>query len=201
MSSLTSRYIIVILLLGLTASAVFALQYDSHQDEMAGLAALKKIPMHIDGWTGQDIPLDEKVYDILETRAILHRTYHNKQGDSILFSIVHYNDTKVDFHAPEACLGGLGQRTRKEIKTLKLSIDGKLMSLQVAEIIATAPRSRSVSYYFYKTGNFIGQDYIKMRLSLAKNKLFKGDTSGSLIRFSANYIDDVDRSGKEENLP
>ena len=200
MNGLRVRYAIVIFLLVLTASVVHALQYDSSQDEAAGLAALSKIPERIDGWIGQDIPLDEKVYRILETRAILHRTYRDGNGNSILLSIVHYHDTKVDFHAPEACLGGLGERTRKSVKKLDLYVNGKEVPLEVAEIIATNPRSRSVSYYFYKTGNFIGQNYIQMRINLAKNKFLRRDTSGSLIRLSANYMNDAELAEKEKSL-
>lgn len=187
------------ILLALTLTIVNALQYDSGQDDTAGFTVLQKIPMQIGNWQGRDLPLDVSVYEILETKNIIHRNYTDAQGNTILLSIVYYNDTKVDFHTPEACLGGRGERTSKRVRTLNLKINNQQLALEVAEIISTNPDSYGVSYYFYKAGNFMGQNYIKMRLNLAKNSLFSGDKSGALIRFSGNYYNEADRQ-KMENL-
>ncbi len=199
MANLKLRYFIAAILLAVTATVVTALQHDSSQDETAGLAKLQQIPMQIGKWRGQDLPLDESVYEILETRAIIHRNYTDDQGNTVLLSIVHYHDTKVDFHAPEACLGGRGERTSKKVKRLALRINNQLFPLEVAEIVASNPNNQSLSYYFYKAGTFMGQNYIKMRLNLAKNSLFHGDKSGSLIRFSG-YFDNDDNQQKVEKL-
>ena len=69
MANLKLRYLLVVILLALTASIVNALQYSSSQDETAGIDDLQKIPMQIGKWRGQDLPLDASVYEILETRA------------------------------------------------------------------------------------------------------------------------------------
>ncbi len=197
MKNITVRYLLIIFLLILTATLVNALQYDSSQDDTAEFTMLQEIPMQIGDWQGRDLPLDDSVYNILETRNIIHRNYTNTEGDTILLSIVYYNDTKVDFHAPEACLGGRGERTSKTVKRLNLKIGTQSFPLEVAEIISTNPDRYGVSYYFYKAGNFMGQNYIKMRLNLARNSLFSGDKSGALIRFSGNYWNENDRQKME----
>jgi len=163
----------------------YNLRYDSSQDDETGLAILQTIPMQIGKWKGQDVTLDETVYEILETRAIIHRNYTDNDSNTILLSIVHYNDTKVDFHAPEACLGGLGLSTTKSKK--KLSVQGKKnkkISLEVAELLSKNNDRQLLSYYFYKSGSFLGQNYIKLRLMIAINRLAQQDSSGSLIRIS-----------------
>jgi len=198
MKNKKSRYLLVIILLALTATIVNALQYDSKQDDLAGFEELQKIPINIGKWQGQDLHLDENVYEILETRNIIHRNYTDDKGNTILLSIVYYNDTKVDFHAPEACLGGRGESTTKKVKILDLHLKNKTIPLEVAEIIATNANHHGLSYYFYKAGSFMGQNYIKMRLNLAKNSLLAGDKSGSLIRFSGNYNNDDDRQRLEK---
>lgn len=186
MANLKLRYCIVIILLAVTASVVSALQYDASGDEIAGFADLQKIPMQIGNWKGRDLPLNESVYEILETRAIIHRNYTDDKGNTILLSIVYYHDTKVDFHAPESCLGGKGERTTKRIVKLFLPINKEIISLEVAKIIASNADDQSVSYYFYKAGDFIGQNYFKMRLTLAENSLIRNDKSGSLVRITSN---------------
>ena len=185
MTNLKFRYLIVIILLAVTAFVVYNLQYESSQDDETGLAILQAIPMQIGKWKGQDVSLDETVYEILETKAIIHRNYINDDNNSVLLSIVHYHDTKVDFHAPEACLGGLGLSTTKSKK--KLSVQGKKnkkISLEVAELLSKNNDRQLLSFYFYKSGNFLGQNYIKLRLMVATNRLAQQDSSGSLIRIS-----------------
>ena len=185
MADLKLRYLIVAILLAATATVVSALQLNSSKDETAELADLQGIPMQIGKWRGQDLSLDESVYEILETRAIIHRNYTDGQGNTVLLSIVHYQDTKVDFHAPEACLGGRGLRTTKTKKKLSVQLKkSKKISLEVAEILSKNNDQQQLSYYFYKSGDFLGQNYIKLRLMIAKNRLVDRDSSGSLIRIS-----------------
>ena len=188
MANLKFRYLIGALFLIITASIVSALQYDSIHDRDSGLSDLQAIPMQIGMWQGQDFPLDEMIYDILETRAIIHRSYVSLNGDNVFLSIVHYHDTKVDFHAPEACLAGRGESTTKTTKTITLLSSAQQRTFDIAEIIVTRATGKTLTYYFFKSGQFIGSNYIKMRLSIAANKLAMNDTRGSLIRISTTLV-------------
>lgn len=184
MAKLRFRYLIVALLLTVTASVVYGLQYDSSQDGESGLSDLQAIPMNIGKWRGQEIPLDEMVYEILETRAIIHRSFTVDGVDNVFLSVVHYHDTKVDFHAPEACIGGRGLKTKKTTRTINLFFGNQKIPLDIAEMVTTRATGRTLTYYFFKSGDFIGNNYIKMRLSIAANKLARNDARGSLIRIS-----------------
>ncbi|WP_028585937.1 exosortase C-terminal domain/associated protein EpsI [Desulfogranum mediterraneum] len=187
MENLKLRYLIVVLLMALTVAVVQGVQYVPSQDMSGGLSDLEAIPMSIDDeWYGRDFPLEEQVYDILETRSIIHRSYSRPDGERIFLSIVHYSDTKVDFHTPEACLGGRGLKTEKTEKTISFPAGGRQVVLGVAEIMTRMEAGGTLTYYFYKSGDFIGSSYIFMRLSIAANKLFRNDTRGSLIRVSTS---------------
>lgn len=188
MASLKIRYLIVILLLTVTAFIVNGLQYDSSQDEETGLTDLQTIPMQIGKWKGKDFPLEAMVYEILETKAIIHRSYTRSDGCSIFLSIVHYSDTKVDFHAPESCFGGEGLNVEKITKKITLFAGDQKKTFNIAEIITTSESGQSLIYYLYRSGNFLGSNYIKMRLSIAANNLFKNDAKGSLVRISKTFI-------------
>ena len=188
MANLKFRYLIVVILMAVTAFVVYNLQYDSLQDDETGLANLQAVPMQIGKWKGQDVSLDETVYEILETRAIIHRSFTAANGGNVFLSVVHYHDTKMDFHAPEACLGGRGEKTKKTTKTITLFYSSQQRTIDVAEIIATRATGQTLTYYYYKSGRFIGSNYIKMRLSIAANKLARNDTRGSLIRISTTLI-------------
>lgn len=174
------------ILLIATAIVVSSMKYKPTQDDKAGLSNLQALPLQIGKWKGKDFPLEEKVYDILETRAIIHRSYNlENQGDSFIFlSIVHYHDTKVEFHAPEACLGSKGIKTQTITKTIALLSGNHQQTIDVAQIITKRANDQTLTYYFYKAGNFMGNNYIKMRLAIAGNKFTSNDTKGSLIRLS-----------------
>ncbi len=193
MANLKFRYLIAILLLAVTASIVYGLQYDSSQDEETGLADLQNIPMQIGKWKGKKFPLEEMVYEILETKAIIHRAFTDDSGGDVFLSVVHYHDTKVDFHAPEACIGGNGLKTKKKNKMIKFFPGDQEEKIEVAELITTRDTGQTLTYYFFKAGQFVGSNYIKMRLSIAANKLSRNDARGSLIRISTKLT-----PGKED---
>jgi EpsI family protein len=188
MAKLKKQYIIILLLLAATAFVVKDLQGDYSQMSESGIEAIDNIPMQLgDTWRGQDFPLEEMVYDILETRAIIHRSFTDKTGNNVFLSIVHYADTKVDFHAPESCIGGRGLKTTKTEKTIGIQTSEGEIKINMAKMVTERSNGMSLSYYFYKSGKFIGSNYIKMRLSIAANKLMNNDTRGSLIRLSTTF--------------
>ena len=196
MANLKLRYLIVAILVILSALLVNTLQYDSSQDDSNSIEILQIIPMQLGKWQGVDVQLAEEVYNILETKAIIHRKYVNEDDSQVFLSIVHYHDTKVDFHAPEACLGGLGQSTTKSVKKLTLQLKNRNISLEIAELVSKILDRQQLSFYFYKSGDYLGQNYIKLRLIIAKNRLLRDNTSGSLIRISTN----ITKSEQESRL-
>ena len=106
MEKLRSRYIVLIAILLLTSVIVNYLSYDTFNKAETASLTIGKIPLNLGKWKGIDIPLDERIYDILETRAIINRSYFYN-GSSVFLSVVYYPETKVGFHGPEECLGGL----------------------------------------------------------------------------------------------
>ncbi len=187
MANLKIRYLIAVVLLAATAGLVYSLRYDSSYDDKAGLADLQRIPMQIGKWRGRDFPLDERIYEILETRAIIHRSFVSATGE-VFLSIVHYHDAKVDFHAPEACIGGRGLKTVKTTRKISLPSGGQKIVLDVAEMITTRETGQTLTYYFFKAGRYVGSSYIKMRLGIAANKLTSHDARASLIRVSTALL-------------
>ena len=177
------RYTIVAIILLVATFTINFLNYDWASQSEAGISAIKNIPETIDEWTGSDIHLDPAVYNILETKSIIHRNYIFGQN-GVFLSIVYYPDTKVDLHAPEACLGARGERIEKSPRILKMNVNGRPIELEVNQLIANIGNSSDLVFYFYKAGSYIGKSYILLRLNIAKNKLVSFNKSGALIRVS-----------------
>lgn len=180
-----NKYLLLIFVMSFLTVGIRFVSYDKAVTVEQGVEKVKQIPLRIGDWQGKDHDLDQLVYDILETRAILHRSYRNSQGQEVFLSLVYYEETKVDFHAPEGCMGGQGVKTKKTPATLNIiSTDGKKKPLEVNKLIQQQDNSTTLVYYFYKTGAFIGRNYIKLRLNLVLNKFKGARKSGSLIRVS-----------------
>ncbi len=182
-----ARYLTVIALLLLTAVIIKFLSYDIFNKPEQGIKAIAQIPEQIGQWHGKDMPLAEQVYDILETRSIINRAYSSPSGRNVFLSLVYYTETKVDFHAPESCLGGRGIRVSKEEKDIIVHQDGKDIPMRVNQLLRKGEGDEpdTLIWYFYKAGDFLGENYIKLRFHLALNRFTKEDKSGALIRISA----------------
>ncbi len=184
MGNTGKKYIIILVLFALSALVVNYLSYDTFGWTDDGFAAIGRIPHTIGEWRGKDLPLDPSVHELLETRTIIHRNY-TLNGTILLLSVVYYPQTKVDFHAPESCLGGQGIQTKSSSKTIDLHTpEGAAVSLDINEIVWERGTEESLVYYFYKAGSFVGNSYINLRLALALNKFASAEKSGSLIRVS-----------------
>lgn len=185
----------MIIILGITTGFVNLLRYDTFYKASEGVAAIRNIPLEIGEWKGEDYPIDKIVFDILETRSILQRSYISDK--EVFLSVVYYPDTKVDFHAPEACLSGQGIEILKSTKSIEFYYGGDKIKIDVNQLIWKQDNLKRLVYYFYKSGEFIGPSYLKLRYSLAVNKLFAGEKSGSLIRVETLITnEDMEKSDK-----
>jgi len=180
---LAYRYILLTSILLFTSLLVLFLSYDTFYKADAAVKSINRIPLQIGDWKGQDIPLDKRVYDILETRAIINRSYVSN-GKSVFLSLVYYPETKVDFHAPEGCLAGRGVQISKSPRSILVHYNGKRINITLNQLVRRHNGVDELYFYFYKAGDFMGSSYIKLRFNLALNKFKTKSKAGSLIRVS-----------------
>jgi len=185
-----TKYSILIILLLSTAFLIQAVGYDAQSSSRDGADVVGKIPLRLGSWQGMDVSLDERVYELLETRAIIHRTYDRPQLPAEVFlSIVYYNQSKVDFHTPEDCLGGLGLKTEREPHQVTVNYEGENIAINLYQLIQHHEGRKTLVFYFYKTGRFAGRSYLKLRLNMGFNKIAGHRPSGALIRLSTPILE------------
>jgi EpsI family protein len=149
---------------------------------------LKDFPIDHEDWKGERIEMDKIVADVLETDALVLNRYVKDQK-AVLLAIVYYPDAKVDFHAPEACYSGRGIKIDKHIRAVDLNALG---TIHVNELNIDRGNSKELAYYFYKSGNFMGNSYFRLRFNLILNNLLANEKSGALVRISTPVIGDGD---------
>jgi len=179
--------LIIVLIIGVMMSSFL-----SRETYVSGMnrSHLNDFPLYQRGWIGEKISLEQKVYDILETDALVLNRYV-KQGKSVTLAIVYYPDAKISFHAPEECYGGKGVNIVKEVQEIIVKEFG-LMSVNVLTIDRGS--SKELVYYFFKAGGFMGHSYNRLRLNLIKNNLLSKEKSGALIRISTLVISDINEA-------
>lgn len=188
-----NKYLLLFMATLLLAIPVYLLQYAAFSPQEKASDAISGIPKVMGPWKGSDAHLEQWVYELLETRSIIHRSYA-RQDRQVFLSVVYYADTKVGFHAPESCLGAQGLELTKSSEQIQL---GGQKVLDINQLTYQQQRNRELVYYFYKAGSYIGPSYIRMRLNIAYNKLFTGNRSGALIRVSTPMVQGSDDGAKQ----
>ena len=187
----------ILLTVMLFASVVVnSLSYNTYYKADAGIQAIQNIPLEMGKWQGKDVTLDDQIYEFLETKSIIHRNYI-LNGKNVFLSIVYYPETKVDFHAPEACLAGQGIQISKNTKAIFIKYNGKKVKVKLNQLVRQNNNSNELIYYFYKAGDFIGQSYIELRFNLAINKLSNNKKCGALIRVSTPALMDDEQKAEK----
>jgi EpsI family protein len=139
-------------------------------------------PMEFNGWKGQDLPVDENAYAILETKNLILREY-NKGDDKVYLYIVYSQDNRKVSHPPEVCFEGSGITVvEKEKKPLVLA-DGR--TIYANELRVEKAGVVNVVYYWYKAGSFYTDNYLRQQARIALGRLTFKRTSNAMIRVSA----------------
>jgi EpsI family protein len=154
-----------------------------HIDETQN-PVFQKFPYELGGWKGNDVEVDEKTYEILETRNVLSRLYENASGTQIhLLLVGSYKDRRVA-HPPEVCYISSNFIILDE-KDKTLSVEGQ--SIDVKSFLARHerhPDQEEMVVYLYKVGERYTTSYYSQQLQFAADRLAKRDSGVLLIRLA-----------------
>lgn len=174
------RYIILIGILSIFSLIILWVQYKQPVKKIR--VDMSKIPLNVGGWQGEDIAIDEKTKNILETESVLMRKYV-KGENSLWLAIVYYKDSRVALHLPESCYTGQGSHIVKR-ETEEISILG-LKNFYANKLVLKGNKGNQVILYYFETGDIRTGSYQTMRWQMILNRLKSKSNSGALVRFSA----------------
>jgi EpsI family protein len=159
---------------------IFQIQYKQPAQKIN--PDISKIPLNLGEWQGEDIAIDNKTKDILETESVLMRKYV-KGKNSIWLAIVYYKDSRVALHLPESCYTGQGSHIVKRDRE-DINIPG-LKNFYANKLILKGNKGNQAILYYFETGDLRTSSYQTMRWQMMLNKLKSKSNSGALVRFSA----------------
>lgn len=174
------QYIIVIaILVAVLAISVPAYLIVPQAKEDVKVSAL---PLEIDGWQGRDLTVEDRAYEILETRNLVLREYV-KGGQVVYLYVIYSQDNRKVSHPPEVCFEGSGITiTKKEPVALELAAQKEVPANKLTVEKAGV---NNIVVYWYKAGSYYTDNYLKQQLKIALARLQFKRTSGALIRLSA----------------
>jgi len=168
-------FVIVLGVLLLAGSVGYKYYFMKLQD--SGLVAqMADFPKEVGEWKSNDIPMSQRVYELLETDNLIMREYVDEQGNELNLYIIYSADNRKVAHPPEICLQGDGMEVLGQSKVKVTD------SIEATQLTMEKGPARQIAVYWYKTGNYYTSDYLDQQLRVSANRLLGKSTALALIR-------------------
>ena len=172
-------FIVIIILLGVSL-LIFNSYLPSKQESLTQVK-VSDFPKEIGDWRGEDIPLSERDFAILETKNLIIREYKNSNADSIYLYIIYSEENRKALHPPEICYTGGGASTilKKTVAQITDNLKANMFAIESGQ-------QRQLVVYWFKAGDFNTPSYLKQQLKFVTDRMFGKRTSGAMIRVSVD---------------
>ncbi|MFH1868332.1 MAG: exosortase C-terminal domain/associated protein EpsI [Candidatus Omnitrophota bacterium] len=182
-------YIAVIALLAVTSIISFNmfLRQRAEKDSLD----IRKFPYAVGEWKGEELEVDERSYEILETRNLISRKYVNPSGESLYLFIIYSETNRAVFHPPEVCMIGSGVAiVDKQIA----DIESDKYKLSANKIYTQREDFKGMALYCYKAGNLYTDNFYLQQISFAFNQLLGSHKGGATIRVTTGIGSDEEKA-------
>ena len=185
MPSQNKSFLVLFAMISGLAFFPLAMPASFHIDE-AKLEIFETFPYQLGDWMGKDYEIEERTYEILETRNVLSRVYQNPAGERVHLLLVGSRKDRRVAHPPEVCyLGSNYSITDETGETLNL----KGQSIPVREFVAKherTPNQKENVLYLYKVGDEFTENYYSQQIRFAVDRIKKRESEVLLIRLSGS---------------
>lgn len=191
-----TNFIIAIILLALTVCGV--LFVTNLKKIPMPESKLLNFPMQLGSWTGKNLPMDKRVFEILGTDKVLLREYTNLQNEKVWLAVVYGEQNRQSFHPPEYCYLGSGnvELLDKGKTTIKLN-DAE--SMTVNKLLFQMSKYKQLVLYWFTAGNKMTENYYKQQIYFVLDEIKYRKSSGTLIRVSTSVTNDDTKAALERN--
>ena len=175
------RFLIIvgILIIGVGLSLVFkSAEIDSGIDER-----VVNLPKQLGAYTSKDVELEDRIYEILETKNVVMRHYFKEGEPPVLFYLIFSKKTHKTSDPPENCLRGEG---RAIVSKEQVELSG--LDIPVNKLLVEKAGSKDLHLYWFIAGDEFFQSYVGQRLKLILSYLKRAPQSGGQIRISTEVI-------------
>lgn len=181
MHTYSRRCVVVLVTMAVVGPVALYFQFDV--PPRANVDALRAIPTEIGPWHMVDERgPTEKEKEILETEAIVTRTYSRGEPLQCDLSVVFARDNRRVAHPPEICYKGSGWLVeQRRVETF--DIGGQ--PFRANRLLLLHGTSRLIVLYWYKAGQVCTDSYLKMQGHIILSHFSRRGSSSALCRVSA----------------
>jgi EpsI family protein len=184
----SERLKIVAMIVALVAVGVISWQFQLRKPPFVDTSNLARIPMLVDDWRGEDIPLQDGVQDMLDADYNLQRVYQHRVGGRLWFYVGYYGTKRGGRpeHTPWQCYPSNGWTiVSNEI------LGGSPEVPRLHELVVEKDGRRRLVHFWFQSsrrGGMLGAlDQAADRLV---NRILHGRADGSLVRLSLPLPDE-----------
>jgi len=142
-----------------------------------------KVPQRIGEWVAIDErPPSKQEVEILETEAILTRTYSRGAPPDVDLSLVFAQDNRRVAHPPEICYKGAGW-TVESNQVTEFPVEER--SFYANRLLLVRGGKRMLVVYWFKAGPYYCASYLRMQWNIVRLHLTRRGSSSALVRVSA----------------
>lgn len=188
MLELKAPYWVTLVFLGVLAAFPIA-QPTSYKIDHTISPLFSAFPNAIGEWTGEDTKVDERTYEILETRNVLSRTYKNPAGDGVHLLLVGSHKDRRVAHPPEVCYLGSNFTITNEAESKLATEDAPLGIREFTAKSEKNPNYQEHVLYLYKVGDRFTTNYYAQQIQFALDRLSQKDSRVLLIRLAGSSRD------------
>jgi EpsI family protein len=144
---------------------------------------LSKFPVVIDGWRGDESPLDPEVVKTAAVDDYLNRGYY-ANGKTLGLYVGYYQSQRQgeSLHSPLQCLPGAGWQPRvSEFADLRIGGETKT----VRKLVVERGLNQLLILYWYQTSRRVTGDEYRRKLFLMADAFGSGRTDVALVRIIA----------------
>lgn len=148
---------------------------------------IQNFPVQFAGWSGQDIPVNERTYQLLqvdeESMLFRHYRYRDREDKLVELCIVAGMNNRESFHPPEVCYSGKGTDfIDGGLETVEIS-DGS--TIEANRLVMDIRGQKQVVLYWYTAGKRSTPNYYRQQLYIVFDELRYRQSKGALVRISA----------------
>lgn len=175
-SLLLRRYAVVVGLTLLTALSILLIRSNPPLENHK----LFQFPLAFSSWQGQDIPMEPWVFESLETPFAIMRDYRRDDGTNVNMVIIWYDDKEIAFHAPEACLGGVGNLVKSKQKRIYTNKNHE--AVEVTELLTERSGQQFLVNYYFVNHHTVTDSQIKARWEILVRRLMMQRADIAMVR-------------------
>ena len=187
---LRARFFITV---GTLVAGIVLLHGVSHGEPVPLRQPLRQLPMAMDGWLGQDEPLEARIVSVLGVSDYANRSYVGGGGQPVDLYVGYYQSQRTGetIHSPKNCLPGAGW---EPVRAGRLTIPVAAgPAIRVNEyLVEKGPAQYLVLYWYQAHGRVIASEY-SGKAWLVFDAITRNRTDAALVRVLTST-----RNGEDE---